>query len=109
MLGRAPKRIDILTQIDGVAFRGAWARRVHARLDQRRRVPIIGREDLLAAKLAAGGPQDLADAAAIQEFIAEEKMRRRSDFDAGTGLPNRAALRLGRHSAGSEDATAHIR
>jgi hypothetical protein len=76
MLGRAPKRIDILTQIDGVAFRGAWARRVHARLDQRRRVPIIGREDLLAAKLAAGRLQDLSDAAAIREFIADEKTRR---------------------------------
>jgi hypothetical protein len=45
MLGRAPKRIDILTQIDGVAFQGAWARR-HAGLDERQRVPIIGREDL---------------------------------------------------------------
>jgi hypothetical protein len=77
MLGRTPKRIDILTDIDGVTFRRAWARRVHARLDSRRRVPIIGRQDLLAAKLAAGRPQDLADAAAIEAFIADERVGRK--------------------------------
>jgi hypothetical protein len=35
--------------------------------------PIISREDLLSAKLAAGRPQDLADAAAIEVFAADEK------------------------------------
>ena len=73
LLGRVPKRIDILTEIAGVSFRRAWARRVHAKLDARRRVPIIGRDDLLAAKFAAGRPQDLADAATIEAFVADEK------------------------------------
>jgi hypothetical protein len=77
LLGRTPNRIDILTAIDGVEFRSAWARRVHAKLDGRRRLPVIGRQDLLRAKLAAGRPQDLADAAAIRAFIADEEMRRR--------------------------------
>ena len=77
LLGRVPKRIDILTEIDGVSFRRAWARRVHAQLDEQRRLPIIAREDLLAAKLAAGRPQDLADAAAIQAFAHDERQTRR--------------------------------
>jgi hypothetical protein len=78
LLGRAPNRIDILTEIAGVGFRRAWAGRVHAKLDNRRSVPVIGREDLLAAKLAAGRPQDLADAAAIEAFIADERKRKRT-------------------------------
>jgi hypothetical protein len=77
VLGCAPKRIDILTKLGGVTFRRACARRIHVRLDDRRRVPIIGREDLLGAKLASGRPQDLADAATIREFMADEKMHRR--------------------------------
>jgi hypothetical protein len=77
ILGRAPKRIDILTKIAGVSFARAWAHRVHARLDAKRRVPIIGRRELLAAKRAAGRPQDLADAAALAAFDAETTTARR--------------------------------
>jgi hypothetical protein len=76
LLGRVPKRIDILTEIAGVTFRRAWANRVHAKLDEKRHVPIIGRHELLAAKLAAGRPQDLADAAAIELFMADEERPR---------------------------------
>lgn len=84
LLGRVPKRIDILTQISGVSFRRAWATRVYATLDAQRRLPIIGRAELIRAKLAAGRPQDLADADALMKFDKEErKPRRRARRPAG--------------------------
>lgn len=59
-LGVAPNRIDIVTSIDGVAFDEAWSRRADSRHGD---VPIhvIGREDFIKNKLAAGRPQDLID------------------------------------------------
>ena len=41
-LGLAPRRIDILTAIDGVTFETAWRRRVRGHLDNVN-VPVIGR------------------------------------------------------------------
>lgn len=76
MLGRTPLRIDILTKISGVTFRRAWQNRVFAQLDQRRRVPILSRSDLIAAKRAAGRPQDLADAENLQAFARMERKKR---------------------------------
>jgi len=76
MLGRAPLRIDILTKISGISFRRAWQNRVYARLDERRRVPILSRADLIAAKRAAGRPQDLADAANLRAFARSGRKQR---------------------------------
>jgi Nucleotidyl transferase AbiEii toxin, Type IV TA system len=59
-LGYPPHRIDILTSIDGVEFEDAWDRRVSIDVDGLP-IPVISRDDLLANKLAAGRPQDLAD------------------------------------------------
>jgi len=60
-MGNAPVRVDILQNVTGVEFEGAFGRRVEAEWDG---VPIsiIGVEDLIAAKRAAGRPQDLLDA-----------------------------------------------
>ena len=62
MLGHKPWRIDILTGIDGVSFRAAWATRVTAEF-----VPsplyVIGRSALLKNKRAAGRDKDLLDVA----------------------------------------------
>ncbi|MBI3203637.1 MAG: hypothetical protein HYZ29_19015 [Myxococcales bacterium] len=77
VLGRAPLRIDILTRIAGVTFRRAWANRVHARLDAKRRVPVISRPDLIRAKRAAGRPQDLADVESLRKASRLAKRRRR--------------------------------
>ena len=49
---------------------------MHAELDEKRSVPIIGRAELLAAKRAAGRPQNPADAAAIEQFMADETRAR---------------------------------
>jgi hypothetical protein len=64
MLGRLPYRIDLLTRIDGVEFRRAWAGKVEARIGGLR-VYVIGKRELILNKLAAGRPKDLADVAAL--------------------------------------------
>ncbi len=59
-IGVGPRRIDILTRIDGVTFADAYARRSTIRLEGID-VPVISREDLIANKRASGRTQDLAD------------------------------------------------
>lgn len=73
-MGREPVAIDILTEIPGVEFGAAWERR-EAVVDPTSglKVNLISREDLIAAKLASGRLQDLADVDAIRK--AEESQR----------------------------------
>ncbi len=66
-MGQPPARIDILTQIEGVRFEDAWPQRVETSFGAVR-CTVIGREDLLANKRAAGRPQDLADVAALERL-----------------------------------------
>jgi hypothetical protein len=65
-LGLPPRRIDVLTRIDGVTFDEAWATR-DVRVVDELRVPFLGREALLRNKRAAGRPKDLADVALLDE------------------------------------------
>jgi hypothetical protein len=67
-MGIPPLMVDILPEISGVDFDAAWSRRVEAPVDADSGViaPFISADDLLAAKLAAGRSQDLADVAAIR-------------------------------------------
>jgi len=62
--GVAPVRIDVLTGITGVEFDDAWQDRIEIELDGLT-IPVIGREHLIANKRAAGRPQDIADADAL--------------------------------------------
>lgn len=64
-MGTPPVMVDIMSRISGVDFESAWQRRVDATIDDGLTVPFISRQDLLAAKISAGRPQDLADAAAL--------------------------------------------
>ena len=66
-MGRAPAMVDILPEISGVDFDHAWQNRVEAVIDPQSGLTasFISREDLIAAKLAAGRPQDIADVAAL--------------------------------------------
>jgi len=66
-MGSPPVMVDILPRISGVEFDEAWQRRVEVEIDEALSAPFISREDLIAAKLAAGRPQDLADAVALSE------------------------------------------
>ena len=59
-IGVPPRRIDILTSIDGVAFAEAWGGRVEARYGSVR-FPIIGVDALMKNKQAVGRPKDLLD------------------------------------------------
>ena len=59
-IGIAPNRIDVITQIDGVDFEGAWQRRLSSTYAG---VPIsmLSLDDLITNKRASGRPQDLLD------------------------------------------------
>jgi hypothetical protein len=65
-IGVVPNRIDILTEISGVAFEDAWPRREWLVVEGQR-LPFLGRADLIANKRAAGRPRDLADVAALED------------------------------------------
>jgi len=64
-MGLPPQRIDILTQISGVAFEDAWAKRVTLTLDGVE-VPIIGLDDLITNKRTSARPKDLLDAEQLE-------------------------------------------
>jgi predicted nucleotidyltransferase len=59
-IGAGPRRIDIITRIDGVEFEAAYARRLTVSLEGVD-LPVISRDDLIANKRATGRTQDLAD------------------------------------------------
>lgn len=59
-IGVAPVLIDVLTNLDGVAFEEAWGERATATLG-RLQVPVISRRHLIANKKRVGRLQDLAD------------------------------------------------
>src|ERR1017187_193154 len=67
--GRDPRGFDILPDLPGVDFEAAWERRVEGVLDAATGLTafFISKDDLIAAKLASGRPQDLADVSAIQK------------------------------------------
>lgn len=66
-MGLPPNRIDVLTEISGVVFAEAWPARVEANLGGLR-VPVIGFEQLLANKRAAGRPKDAGDVDALERI-----------------------------------------
>jgi len=67
--GRDPRGFDILPDIPGVDFDAAWERRVEGVIDANSGLKawFISKDDLIAAKLASGRPQDLADVDAIRK------------------------------------------
>ena len=74
--GQDPHGFDILPDIPGVDFEDAWERRVEGVIDPKSGLKafFISAPDLIASKLAAGRPQDIADAAAIRS-AAEARLR----------------------------------
>ena len=66
-IGVAPRRVDLMTSIDGVGFDEAWQARVEARYEDVQ-VPVLSREHLIRNKKATGRPQDLADCARLEEL-----------------------------------------
>jgi hypothetical protein len=67
-IGVPPNRIDILKSIDGVEFEECWSSKKIFRFgDVDANFPSL--EKLLAAKLAAGRPQDLVDAIKLKKAL----------------------------------------
>lgn len=65
-IGIVPRRIDILTDLDGISdFDEAWRTRVEARIEDVC-IPVLGRDVLIKNKRATGRPQDLADVAWLE-------------------------------------------
>jgi hypothetical protein len=69
--GHDPRCVDILPEIPGVDFEAAWGRRVEGVVDPKSGLKafFISAPDLIASKLAAGRPQDIADAEAVRKAI----------------------------------------
>ena len=78
-MGTPPVMVDILPEIAGVDFDDAWERRVKVTIDVETglRANFISGADLIAAKLAAGRPQDLADVDALKEAKGPIEARRK--------------------------------
>lgn len=71
-LGHPPQRIDLLQSIPGVEdFERGYARRTTVPIEGVD-VNVIGFEDLLVAKRAAGRPQDLVDVGRLEKVRAKE-------------------------------------
>lgn len=70
-IGVPPGRIDVVTQVSGLAFADAWPRRLEAAVFERPGCPILGRDDLIQNKRASGRLQDLADVEALEAIAAQ--------------------------------------
>ncbi len=64
-LGYPPRRIDLLTSIDGLEFAPSYARRMVVAVDGMQ-LHFIGLEDFKTNKRATGRHKDLADLAALE-------------------------------------------
>ena len=71
-------RVDVLMGIPGVAFEDAWARRVEVTYGDVS-VSFISKDNLIAAKLASGRPQDLIDVENLGGKKTSTKRRPRSN------------------------------
>ena len=81
--------VDILPEIAGVDFDGAWRRRIEVTIDVETglRAQFISGADLIAAKLAAGRPQDLADVTALNKAKDPKKARRKPKRGKAAAIP----------------------
>ena len=75
-MGVPPVRVDILIGIPGVVFAEAWPRRMEVDFDGLL-VSFISRQDLIAAKRAAGRPQDLLDVKQLTHPASKTAKRRK--------------------------------
>jgi hypothetical protein len=69
ILGRSPVRIDVLTSLEGLAFRDAWKGRVQATFGAQP-APYIGLDHLILVKEIAGRPVDREDVRVLKSVRA---------------------------------------
>lgn len=70
-IGVAPRRIDIITKIDGVDFTDAYSRAKTLQLNGTT-LPVISLPDLLANKRASSRLKDLADVELLEGFLSRD-------------------------------------
>jgi len=75
-IGVEPIKINIMTELSGINPQKAWRNRSKTRFE-RIAVNIIGKQELLYAKRAAGRPQDKLDIAMLMKKPALRKPRSR--------------------------------
>lgn len=68
-IGTSPRRIDIVTRIDGIGFEQAFAHKKTLAVEGMQ-IPVISLDDLIVNKRASGRAQDLAD---VERLEAELK------------------------------------
>lgn len=59
-IGREPRKIQVLTGIDGVDFESAWSNRVEFEIGGMK-LKFLGKQDLILNKRAVGRPKDRID------------------------------------------------
>jgi len=67
-IGAPPCQVDIFPGVPGVEFEACWGNRVEVLVDAEKALSasFISAKDLIAAKIASGREQDIADAEAIR-------------------------------------------
>jgi predicted nucleotidyltransferase len=71
-MGVPPLRLEILTDISGVQFEEAYARREQV-MQEDIEVSLIALDDLIQNKTAAGRPKDILDAEELQRSLAKSR------------------------------------
>lgn len=74
-IGVAPRRVDVITDVDGLDFTEAWDRRTSATVEGLT-IPVVSSEDLLRNKRASGRPKDLGDIAYLEDLLGKENEKR---------------------------------
>jgi len=64
--GFPPQRIDVMTSVSGVTFDEAWPSRIFVDVEGKQH-PVIGKDELIRNKRAAGRAQDLVDIQALKK------------------------------------------
>ena len=67
-IGNSPRRIDIITTIDGIKFDQAYSNKKIFAIEGLQ-IPVISLEDLIANKRASGRKQDLADVEKLESQL----------------------------------------
>jgi uncharacterized nucleotidyltransferase DUF6036 len=73
-IGAPPCQVDIFPDVPGLQFEACWPKRVEVLLDAKNSFAanFISAEDLIAAKIASGREQDLADVQAIRRALQQK-------------------------------------
>lgn len=76
-IGVEPVRVDILTQVDGIDFEGAFARATVGKYGKAA-VAFLSVADLIKNKKYVGRPQDLLDVAKLEALVPKKRSSKRS-------------------------------